>query len=210
MGIEEEIYNKLVEQFGISAICIKKYGNRKELSWLEFIKGALDLTAIELQDFCGYSSNGLRGYFNREFKRLYQAKASKCWNSFLLLVIEKKYCSSCTSIRRTVDFSKSRSRPDGLLAICKECESTYRLENRDKIAVYGKQYRQENKERRAMRMKGYYFLNKEAIAKYHKRYYQINKESIKKSHNQYYLLNKPVYTARNAKRRATKLQATPN
>ena len=113
----------------------------------------------------------------------------------------------------------------------KEAKVAYRKANKKAIAEKDKVYYQANKEAIAEQMKAYYQANKEAIAKQvsayrqankktiaerDKAYYQANKESIaayrqanKESIAAYRQANAHLINAYAAKRRATKLQATP-
>lgn len=184
MGIEQEIYNKLVEQFGIGEICIKKHGKRPSKTWLEFIEAALKLEASELYGFCGFSAEtGFGKYFRREFSNIMTLKSNRTWRSLLTSILNLKYCPRCTDIKPYSDFGYESSRIDGSYPICKKCAS-----------ISSTQYTMDNKEKVSARKKLYNILTKE-----YKRAYDKN----------HYLSNKAYYLAKDAKRRATKLQATP-
>ena len=167
MCIEEEIYNKLVEQFGIGEICIKKRGKSRinDLTWLEFIKVAINLTPYELAKFCGFNSvDNLGEAIRNKYHPILLIKQRRQWKQWLLSIIHKKRCSKCLSIKALNEFNGSTKEPDGIRSECRHCESTY---------------------------------------------YKVNKEKISIVKNQHYIKNKSVYIAAAAKRRATKLQATP-
>ena len=165
MSIEQEIYDKLVEQFGIGEICIKKYRDRPSKTWLEFILAALKLETQDLHDFCGFSTRAtLSKYFIREFPSLTIKKGERRWARFLINLVDRKKCCYCGNILLRIDFNKSISNTDGLNSACRDCTKQYRLTNKEKIVEYRKEY---------------------------------------------YQNNKYLYNARDAKRRAAKLQATP-
>ena len=98
----------------------------------------------------------------------------------------------------------------------------YYLENRTDRLEYNKQWKSENKEYVADYNKSYcreyYPKNKEKFRDYARKYYTYEKglrnrekmaEYLKNYSKDYLAKNLPAFRARNAKRRASKLQATP-
>ena len=85
----------------------------------------------------------------------------------------------------------------------------YKKANKEAIAEQRKAYREANKEAIAEQMKAYKKANKEAIAEYKKAYRQANKEARSEYYKAYQKANPHICNATTAKRRATKLQATP-
>jgi len=77
---------------------------------------------------------------------------------------DTKRCTQCGEVRTLGEFNTDKSRKDGLQVHCKVCRKTYRQENKERIAEYGKDYYQANKERISERDKAYYQANKEARA----------------------------------------------
>lgn len=119
----KNIYDKLVEQFTISDICIKKRGSRTELLWTEFIQAAVTLETSNLHTFCGFSSaDSFSKYFTREYKDILLSKQGRTWKSYLLSLVELKYCPSCKVIKSLNEFNKSSCKIDSLTTKCKECE----------------------------------------------------------------------------------------
>lgn len=55
-----------------------------------------------------------------------------------------KTCYKCKLSKPTEDFSKDKSRKDGLTNKCKKCEKEYRQENIGRIKKYQKTYRTDN------------------------------------------------------------------
>jgi hypothetical protein len=81
-----------------------------------------------------------------------------------------KKCSKCKIEKDLTEFSKDRTRKDGLRCQCKSC-----------VKEYYKEYNKENKEYEKERWKKYYKENKEKIKKYR----EANKEKINKYHKKY-------------------------
>lgn len=70
-------------------------------------------------------------------------------NEFSGNLDDDRECFKCNEIKKVCDFSKDRSKKDGLMIYCKECETKrkqlYYQQNKHKINQKGKQYRIENK-----------------------------------------------------------------
>ena len=82
---------------------------------------------------------------------------------------EFKHCNKCDLTKLKSEFSKDKTKKDGLSNQCKGC-----------VAKYGKIYRQKNKEAIAKKNSIYVQNNRQLIAERSARYYQKNKEAIKK------------------------------
>ena len=87
-------------------------------------------------------------------------------------------CGKCHKVKAVSEFSKCKSKKDGVNTICKECDNKRSKEhynqNKDKIAEYKKEYHKENKDKIAEYHKEHYKQNKDKIAEY----YQQNKDKI--------------------------------
>jgi hypothetical protein len=150
-----------------------------------------------------------------------------------------KICSCCKVEKTFDAFNKKSSSKDGLQAKCRECGVLYRKDNKAKIAEQRKDYKESNKskideQRREYRevnkvkittqQKEYEQINKDRIHTYQKLYrennkdklsvkgkdyYEDNKIKVIKRQKNYREENKDKLAAKSAKRRASKIQATP-
>ena len=110
-----------------------------------------------------------------------------------------KICQKCCQEKLFTDFYKNVTSPDGLQRYCKNCDKIYRKNNRDSILKNKKKYREANKEK---------------ISKYTKlksKNKNSNTSTLKNSirNKKYKEANRSKINAAKAKRRATKLNATP-
>lgn len=140
-----------------------------------------------------------------------------------------KTCSKCKEEKLFSEFSKHKQKPDGYYNQCKCCvrehkqlnKEKYAIQrkitdtlNKDKISEYIANYRQVNNNKIRLKVKEYKLLNKEKLVEYHKEYvkdyYELNREKILQYQKLYQQLNRAKVNARNSKRKAQKLKATPN
>lgn len=96
----------------------------------------------------------------------------------------KKICKTCDKEKNLLDFHKSKSHHDGHKTQCKDC-----------VKKYHKEYVIKNKKRLKSRYLECYLKNAEKRKTYSKLYGRQNRDKI---------------TAKSAKRRASKLRATPS
>ena len=134
-----------------------------------------------------------------------------------------KRCTKCQGeFPATLEFfHKQKTGKYGLVSRCKQCIKVYNEQNNDRKAEYNRRYRKENKEqisayRKAnkeeilKKRKLYYQENKEREAKRNKQYNEANKEKRKEKRKEYLKKNKNLSRKWAAKRRASKLNQTPN
>ena len=130
-----------------------------------------------------------------------------------------KECSCCHEIKPVSEFSKCKSKTDGLQAKCKECIKKYIQENKDKIKERNKKYRQENKDKIKEKRKKYKQENKDKIKKYNqenkdkayerqRKYRQKNKDKVNEYQRKYIQENKDKVNERQRKYRSKKTQET--
>ena len=74
-----------------------------------------------------------------------------------------KTCSKCGETKDVSEFSKDRSRRDGLQNRCKACMLAYREANKERVAEKNRAYYEANKERLVERQRAYYEANKEGV-----------------------------------------------
>jgi len=91
----------------------------------------------------------------------------------------------------------------------KAYDKIYRKVNKEKIKDYLKVYREANREELKTKNKTYKEANKEKIYAVNKAYREANKEKIKAQKRIYKKNNRASHNARNAKRKADKIKATP-
>jgi len=109
-----------------------------------------------------------------------------------------KVCTKCSVEKPVSEFYKDKKCKLGVKPGCKSCVKGHKKENKEHYKKIYKKYRQKNKET----IKNY---QKE----YRKKHYQENKEYYKEYYKKYRQENKGKYSAHTARRKATKLQATP-
>jgi len=187
------------------------------------VEDAINLIA-EGAVVAGWSA-GMATRFTNRFEYKYKSPRAYIW---FLHHRGVKYCSECKTIKSRDEFHAKLAAGDNLRSTCKYCKKNYyeanKEANKERIAEYNKAYREANKEDIAVKTKAYREANKENIAAAHKAWYaankedilvktkayrEVNKEDILVKAKAYYEANKPAYFARAARRRATKLNATP-
>lgn len=132
-----------------------------------------------------------------------------------------KKCGRCEEQKTFSEFYKDKSSRDGIEGHCKICRKASRsvyyeknkisiLESRKKYAEENKdkilRYRESKKEERLLHGREYYKINMDDRKAYRER----NRVKIKLQKRIYRASNRSKFNAKSAKRRASKLKATPN
>lgn len=93
-----------------------------------------------------------------------------------------KTCTKCGIEKERGEFSKDKSKKDGLYSLCKTCGKAYYEANKEKVAERGRIYHETNKDRIAERGRIYREANKDRIAERMKSYNEANKDKRKAYH----------------------------
>jgi len=117
-----------------------------------------------------------------------------------------KACNYCKLQLPLFNFSKDSKSKDGVSRRCKACHKLYREANKERFAEKIKVYREVNKERIVKHDRARYEANKHIILERGKLYRELHKDKIAA----YQKENPGNVNARMAKRRASKISATPN
>lgn len=104
-----------------------------------------------------------------------------------------KKCSKCGEEKPFSEFSKDRSKKDGLQYPCKACNQEYQ-----------RKYREANPEKAAESSRKYREAHPERVAERKRKYYQRNSEAIKEAARQWQRNNPDKDAARKNRRRARK------
>ena len=105
-----------------------------------------------------------------------------------------KICTKCNTQKDFCFFSKRSKSKDGFKSWCKSCDNKHHSLNKENILT--------NK-------RSYYVQNKQVYKERCKKWNNKNKDNIIIKDHNWYINNKDKSVAKNAKYRATKLQATP-
>jgi hypothetical protein len=105
-----------------------------------------------------------------------------------------KQCTTCKQTLGVEAFSKNKNKADGLCIRCKACAKKNYETNKKTAVAWSKKY---------------YEVTREKQLAYQKGRYKANKAHITAQKKEYRLANPDKINAKTAKRRATKLQATP-
>jgi hypothetical protein len=123
--------------------------------------------------------------------------------------METKKCACCLQVKELSLFSKARTTSDKLQSYCKMCaclkSKAFRQHNKD----YDKKNYAKNRERHLGHSKKRREANPDSYSAYGKKYYQENKEKLKVKAVEYHKACPELRRARDAKRRASKVNATP-
>ena len=104
-----------------------------------------------------------------------------------------KRCTKCGIEKVAGEFSKDKSRKDGLCSRCKACNKLYKEANKERRREQSKLYREANKEQILEYQKLYYEANKERK----KLYREANKERRREYFKLHYEANKERYREQN-------------
>jgi hypothetical protein len=125
-----------------------------------------------------------------------------------------KVCKKCGVEKDIFKFSKKSSSKDRLQPSCKECVKeylvSYYLHNKLKAIKYANDYHAKNRDLILLKQSEYRSKNLDKLKVKQKTYRSSHKESIAIKKKEWQQSNKERVNGKNAKRRATKLQASPS
>lgn len=140
-----------------------------------------------------------------------------------------KKCSSCKEIKEFSKFRPRKDSKDGFRGQCIECFSKvvkayikstkdekrkydlkYRKDNALHISKTQKKYHENNRKTILQKKKEYRLKNLNKISETNREYRENNKELIANKKKEYAKNNKHIINAISARRRSSKLQATPS
>jgi len=87
-----------------------------------------------------------------------------------------KRCSKCGEVKGVGEYSRDKSKRDGLCYYCKICNNEYYKSNKEKIIEYSKVWAKNNREKVAENLRNFNKKNKEKRHRYNKMYFKNNKE----------------------------------
>lgn len=99
-------------------------------------------------------------------------------------------CRKCHDVKVVSEFSKCKSKKDGVQTMCKDCNKQYQAkyykQNKDKK----KEYHKQNKDKIAVRQKEYRKQNKDKLKEYNAEWRKQNADKIKEQRAEYRKQNK--------------------
>lgn len=110
--------------------------------------------------------------------------------------METKICRKCKEEKELSEFSKDKSRKDGLYCYCKKCKSGYKT-NKETLNLWYQKNKESNKEKRKI----YYQANRHYLREVNRKYRDANRELILSQKKSYYKKNKDEISIRNAQYR---------
>lgn len=128
--------------------------------------------------------------------------------------MQLKTCNRCKISKTLEMFCKDKTKPDGLNVTCRQCSSEkhrkHYLENREKVCKRTSEYAQKNRDKTLEYQKQHYLENRDRHLTLQKKRREENPEVFRKRSRESYINNKPLYVEKTARRRATRLDATPD
>jgi hypothetical protein len=125
-----------------------------------------------------------------------------------------KICNKCKELKFIDDFYKKTSSKDGLCSICKSCvqqhNKKYYSDNIEKNKINCQEYRVNNRSKLIAYYKKWKSENNEIRKKCNKEWAEKNIDKDRQSKSAYKKRNPANNCASAAKRRASKINATPN
>lgn len=119
-----------------------------------------------------------------------------------------KKCSKCKVVKSKSEFSRDKSKKDGLYSSCKECKEKHRKNyyenNKVLLNTKAREYYSKNKQREIDQSRKWHRNNTEKAKATDKRYYEKNKEKLLTNYRKYHKKHPEREIARNTVRYAVK------
>lgn len=119
-------------------------------------------------------------------------------------MLTTKKCTRCDTIKDISEFSKNKTKPNGINTECKICVKEYNkkyyLLHREKIKATTNEYYQSHREESLKKKKEYYFINREKFRESSKEWYKNNIDHVKKyreENSDHIIMQRQDYHARN-------------
>lgn len=109
-----------------------------------------------------------------------------------------KTCTKCGIEKTRDEFAANKARKDGLQPYCRECNKSYRLNNKDKAAACLKAWRSNNSERYKKTTSAWIEANRSVLIEKNRLYYAANKEVLLKKHKEWRSANKDKISRSNS------------
>jgi hypothetical protein len=116
-----------------------------------------------------------------------------------------KVCTCCKIEKNIDEYHRSKSGKYGVKAECNLCRKKWNEANRKAKSEYNRVYQKANKES----ISAYYQANRVVKLEYSRAYRKVNKDKIAEYASAYQKANPHIINAITAKRKSSKLQATP-
>lgn len=180
----ETIVNLIAESLAVNptAVVKKKYGKLPEYTFKDIAIRLISTQETSIAKV--FPEMASRSTITRMLNSTFPGKTLRAqhWDTYILLLINKKKCSKCINILDTSEFYASSR--EGFSNICKSCES-----NRHKQG---------------------YLVNKSVINLRNKRYYIDNRDKVRLQYKEYYNSHKAEFKASSLKRFLRTRIATPS
>ena len=108
--------------------------------------------------------------------------------------MSRKKCTGCGDVKDYAEFSRDKTKKDGLQCRCKSCNRRYREEHRERLRECNRRYYRENREALRECSRRYNEENREAVLERNRRYREEHRERLREYHRRYNEEHREVLT----------------